>query len=310
MIHKWSMKFTVLLLFCVLNLNYVYAQEDIFWKRIMSINSSNATPDVRTDKLKEVFDQLHKSGKLNARFLVSADKELQWWLLSAVLRKLPKDYIQRLLIDCLSSPDIKLEGWDQKISIAGHLVALGKDCEDETLFNQLAGSIEGMEQFEYKITLANAFLGSRKAEVEKLAITWSKGYRKIKASQAVIGGLGRQLNELLAACGSQRAYAEILANLETFTLIGDQMHSLKILREAKYAGVYEYAKKIANEEEAECPVRVAAVRTMASVASDTSRSEIADSIDRIMKRSGGLVQMYQKELSELKERMLLQEKRE
>ena len=304
-----------------------FAREDRRLERLVSIAKSESeakTKEECDEKVKELEDylrDLHREGRLDRDLILSAKKEIygNTWLWT--LKRLPKKDVQRLLAQCVRL-DEKVDR-DTRRSFAWHLADVGQDCDDMEVFKQLeveeTDAIQAerpyayrdepwydmLKPLDYKATLARAFVKSRPKRVTELAIAWATQWRKMGGSQAVVGGLGRQINRLLAACATEEAHAQVLENLMSFCLTGDLIDAFEILARAKYVPAYTHAKKIANgetnDETSEYPVRVAAVKMMASVQNEKNTQDIIATIDKIV-NIGDLSPRFRKEIADLKRR--------
>lgn len=299
-----SLPMAVLLSACNTTSGQEAASPDL--DKAVAIAHATTTPEKKAQDLQEFLDGLSREGRLDVKFLIAADRRIgSYAAFPLALKRLPKDKVQGLLADCLTSSERMSD--DERLRLASLLGDVGNDCHSEALFLQLRCKEaeakckeEDIAALTYKATLARAFSASQSKDVERLAVHWAKKYRESEKSQAEIGTLGRTLNLLLSMCGTETAYAQILENLKCATLTGDIIDGLSVLSKVKYAQAYEYAKGLAVDEQQECPVRVAAVRLMATMRTEKNRVEIVSAIDAIA-RSKGFVDIYQGELNALKQ---------
>lgn len=234
-----------------------------------SLFHKNTGSQEKHDTLVSVFTHMKQEGTLTPTFFLHLLNEhgTEQFLFSA-LHDTDVILAQAIYCDIL----VNSRSLDREVrrTIAFRFGQLTQESHNDQLFYALHNE----QNLEVAVLVGQAFVKSRRVELEPLAISWAIALRNQEFSQRN-HELERSLHALLFEIGTPAALSEILRNLErgggtTAYLI----EGIKYLGDAKFLPAYTYCKQKAEDEEEDCPVRVEALQAMIKMYSDTKRAEI------------------------------------
>lgn len=275
----------------VLGLCGMQQDEPEITKMMMTIHAETSS-GTKKNTIVQYYAELHKEGKLTPTFIKRVLEQSQ--NSSVVLQALnefdvpsaEKIYEELLLTSSLDS--------NIRLTVALFLSSITQDSENNELFE----TMKDESNLDIAIPLAHAFVNSKKAELQNVALLWAHDLQTREFSQHN-QELERSLHSLLAKIGTPETFAEILKNLKkgggTTAYL---MEAIQYLGEASYKPAYNYCKQRAEDEDEDCPVRVEALKAMANMFPRAKAQEIIAIAEQI-KASSSFYPMYTGTINDL-----------